>query len=186
MPQSRNMRRQYRVEFGEDRLRTLEIPAASRSRPVGKAVERTGSVIRHRPHRARPRSRLRLLSIDPSRPTARRALQRCEFQDRRPPVFRADPTPLYIAPSPGAAPPFRCRSLALNIQPRTLDREARLLPRIDGNVPRAARGCRAFAAEKECAKCAGMVAKRVREGRQSRGEAFRSRLEECRCAKPEH
>ena len=86
---------------------------------------------------------LRPPPIDPFPPAATRARQACESQDRPSPVFRAEPAPRRIVRSPGAAPPFRHRSPAPDTRPRALDREARLLPRSDGNAPRAAPGCRA-------------------------------------------
>ena len=87
MPPSRHV-----LPAGSRRARPRSPPpgrdrrGASRSRPIRRAVGRTGRATRHCPHRARPHSRFRPPPIDPFPPAATRAHQACESRDRPSPV----------------------------------------------------------------------------------------------------
>ena len=120
---------------------------ASRSRPIRRAVGRTGKVRRHHRHRARPHSRFRPPPIDPFPRAAMRARRACGFQ-RSSVASLSRRTSASLIPSRRLEQRrlFEHRSLALDTRPRALDREACLLPRSDGNAPRAAHECRAHRA----------------------------------------
>ena len=149
-PPRRDVRAPERAPAGSRRARRRSLPrdrdrrGASRSRPIRRAVGRTAKARRPYRHRARPHSRFRPPPIDPFPRAATRAPRACESRGRPSRAFRARASASPYRPVAWQQRrPLGIDLVASDSRPRALDRAARLLPRTDGNAPRAARGCRA-------------------------------------------